>query len=91
MLRGFLLFLAKFFIILSLRSGKLSIQSIHVYRNYRVEGSDIMKIDQVIALQIEGENYSLGTVLRFANLQGKFDLIDDYITISLIADLCGRA
>ncbi|TDF94701.1 peptidylprolyl isomerase [Paenibacillus piri] len=44
-----------------------------------------MSLDQVIALQIDGCNFSLATVLRSAQMQGSFGAIHDYLTIALIA------
>lgn len=44
-----------------------------------------MSLDQVVALQLEGKSFSLASVLRFANMQGSFSAIDDYITNALIA------
>ncbi len=44
-----------------------------------------MSLDQVIALHIEGTSYSLATVLRFANMRGRFSAIEDYASHVLIA------
>jgi parvulin-like peptidyl-prolyl isomerase len=42
-------------------------------------------LDQVTALHIEGTSFSLATVLRFANMQGRFSAIEDYASNVLIA------
>ncbi|KRF05524.1 hypothetical protein ASG89_20570 [Paenibacillus sp. Soil766] len=44
-----------------------------------------MSLDQVIALHIEGTSYSLATVLRFANMRGRFSAIEVYASHVLIA------
>lgn len=44
-----------------------------------------MSLDQVIALQIDGNSFSLGTVLRSTQMRGSFDAIHNYLTRVLIA------
>lgn len=44
-----------------------------------------MSLDQVVALQIDDQSFSLATVLRSAAMQGSFGAIDDYISNALVA------
>jgi parvulin-like peptidyl-prolyl isomerase len=43
-----------------------------------------MSLDQIVALQIEGQSYSLAKVLRSAIMQDRFQAMDDYLTDVLI-------
>lgn len=44
----------------------------------------MMKLDQVVALQIEGSSFSLAGVLRFAHMNGGFGALEDYASNVLI-------
>ncbi|TMV48651.1 hypothetical protein FE783_16485 [Paenibacillus mesophilus] len=45
----------------------------------------MMSLDQVVALQIDDQSFSLETVLRSSVLRGSFGAIDDYISAALVA------
>jgi hypothetical protein len=45
----------------------------------------MMSLDQVVALQIDEQSFSLATMLRSAVMQGGFGAIDDYISAAIVA------